>query len=48
LKPYNLLRLSLCIIISLNFLTENILSRHWGLMFVSFMLILLFSKKEKY
>ena len=48
LKPYNLLRLSFCIIISLNFLTENILSRHWGLMFVSFMLILLFSKKEKY
>ena len=30
-----------------NFLTENILSRHWGLLFFSFMLIVLFSKEKK-
>lgn len=47
LKPINALKASFCIIITLNFLTENILSRHWGLMFFTFMLILLFSNREK-
>ncbi len=47
LKPINALKVSFCIIIALNCLTENILSRHWGLMFFSFMLILLFSNREE-
>jgi len=47
LKPINALKLSFCIIIVLNCLTENILSRHWGLMFFTFMLILLFSNRKK-
>lgn len=47
LKPINALRVSFCIIIALNLLTENILSRHWGLMFFTFMLMVLFSNKEK-
>jgi hypothetical protein len=47
LKPINVLKVSFCIIIALNFLTENILSRHWGVMFFTFMLILLFSNREK-
>lgn len=46
LKPINGLKLSFCIIIVLNCLTENILSRHWGLMFFTFMLILLFSNRK--
>ena len=45
--PLDIHKLSFCIIVLLNFLTENILSRHWGLMFFSFMLVLLFNKKEK-
>lgn len=47
LKPINALKLSFCIIIALNCLTENILSRHWGLMFFTFMLILLFTSREE-
>lgn len=47
LKPINALKLSFCIIITLNCLTENILSRHWGLMFFTFMLILLFTNREE-
>ena len=47
INPLNILKLSFCIIVFLNFLTENILSRHWGLMFFSFMLVLLFNKNEK-
>lgn len=47
LKSKNVLMITFCIIIALNFLTENILSRHWGLMFFAFTLILLFSNREK-
>ena len=46
IKPYNILRISFCLIISINFLTENILSRHWGLMFIAFMLTILFSEEK--
>lgn len=46
IKNKNILQLSFCIILGLNFLTENILSRHWGLMFVSMMLIILFTNDE--
>ncbi|MGB0879394.1 MAG: phage head spike fiber domain-containing protein [Polaribacter sp.] len=46
LKSRNILQLSFCIIITLNFLTENILSRHWGLLFISFMAIVLFTKEK--
>jgi len=48
-KNLNSLQLSFCVIIALNFLTENILSRHWGLMFVSVLILILFSatKTEK-
>ncbi|WP_296634953.1 hypothetical protein [Polaribacter sp.] len=47
LKSKDVLMFSFCITIVLNFLTENILSRHWGLMFITFMLILLFSNRKK-
>ena len=46
LKPLNFLKLSFCVIIAINLLTENILSRHTGLMFVSFMLLLLFNGQK--
>ena len=42
-KNRNILQWSLCLIIALNFLTENIFSRHWGLMFVAVMVIVLFT-----
>ncbi|MEP5338905.1 MAG: hypothetical protein ABJL44_18515 [Algibacter sp.] len=47
IKTFDILKLTFCIITTINFLTENILSRHWGLMFFSFMLIVLFSNQEK-
>ena len=47
LFPLDIFKVSFCILVGLNFLTENILSRHWGLMFFSFMLVLLFNKEEK-
>ncbi|MDQ6997179.1 MAG: hypothetical protein Q9M17_00515 [Mariprofundus sp.] len=46
IKNKNIFQLTFCIIIAFNFLTENILSRHWGIMFVSFMLIILFLNKQ--
>jgi len=46
LKNKNILQWSFCIIIALNFLTENILSRHWGLMFVSVMVLILFTSQK--
>jgi hypothetical protein len=46
-RSIDIFRISFCILVSLNFLTENILSRHWGLMFFSFMLLLLFNKKDE-
>ena len=46
-KKQDILKLSFCLILALNFLTENILSRHWGLMFFAFMLIILFNKQEQ-
>ncbi len=47
IKPYNVLKVSFCVIIFINLLTENILSRHWGLMFFAFILIVLFSEEKK-
>ena len=47
LFPLDIFKVSFCILVGLNFLTENILSRHWGLMFFSFMIVLLFNKEEK-
>jgi hypothetical protein len=44
LKNKNSLQWAFCIIIALNFLTENILSRQSGLMFVAVMAIILFSE----
>jgi O-antigen ligase len=44
LKNKNSLQWSFCVIIALNFLTENILSRQSGLMFVSILVIILFSE----
>ncbi len=37
-------QLTFCIILATNFLTENILSRHLGLIFISFMLLVFFTK----
>lgn len=47
LTKFDIIKLSFCIILSINFLTENILSRHWGLMFFGFMLIVLFANQKK-
>lgn len=46
IKPYDILRLCFTLTISLNFLTENIFDRQWGLIFFSFFLIILFNQKE--
>lgn len=46
IKNMNVFQLTFCIIIAINLLTENILSRHWGLVFVSFMLITLFTNNQ--
>ncbi|MDT0558061.1 hypothetical protein RM697_05360 [Ichthyenterobacterium sp. W332] len=44
----DILKISFCIILTLNFLTENILLRQSGLMFFTFILMILFHKnKEK-
>lgn len=45
-KNKNILQVSFCIIITLNFLTENIFSRHWGLMFVSVLALILFTSSK--
>lgn len=42
----DILQLSFCIIISLNLLTENIFSRHFGLIFTVFVLIIAFTNYE--
>lgn len=42
-KNKNILQMVFCSIVALNFLTENILSRHWGLMFVAVIILLLFT-----
>lgn len=44
------LKIVFCILLALNFLTENILVRQWGLMFFAFMFLILFSenKEEKF
>lgn len=47
ITKFDIIKLSFCIILSINFLTENILSRHWGLLFFAFMLMVLFDNKEK-
>ncbi len=46
-KNRNILQLTFVIVIGLNFLTENILARHWGLMFISMMLFILFTTNSK-
>lgn len=46
-KNKNIFQLSFTIIIVLNLLTENILSRHWGLMFTSLMLLIFFTTNSK-
>ncbi|WP_369999078.1 O-antigen ligase family protein [Winogradskyella sp.] len=46
-KNKSVFQITICIILAFNFLTENILLRHWGLMFVSFMLLLFFTKNQK-
>lgn len=43
----NVYQITFCIIIAVNFLTENILSRHWGLVYISFMLLVFFSYTNK-
>ena len=47
IREINIIKLTFCVIIALNFMTENILSRHWGLMFFTFMMLLLFTKEAK-
>ena len=46
-KNKNVYQITFCIIIAVNFLTENILSRHWGLVCVSLMLLVFFSNNSK-
>lgn len=46
-KARDILKITFCITIAINFLTENILSRHWGLMFFAFMLITLFNNNTE-
>lgn len=43
----DLLKISFVIILVLNFLTENILSRQWGLFFFAFIMMVLFSNEKK-
>lgn len=43
----SLLRITFCTLLVLNFLTENIFSRQWGLLFFAFMLLVLFSKNKE-
>lgn len=48
IKERDPLKISFCLIFSFNCLTENILLRHWGLMFLAFMFLVLFlNQKEK-
>lgn len=42
-----ILQITFCTIIALNFLTENILSRHWGVIFISLMLLVFFANNHK-
>ena len=47
IKNKNVFQITFCIIIAFNFLTENILSRHLGLIFISLMLIIFFTNPIK-
>lgn len=47
IRQRDIQKLTFCITIALNFLTENILLRHWGLMFISFMLLLMFLETKQ-
>lgn len=47
LRSKDMLKISFCVILILNFLTENILSRQWGLFFFAFVMIVLFSNQKK-
>ncbi|NNL83039.1 MAG: hypothetical protein HKP28_06600, partial [Winogradskyella sp.] len=42
----DILQMTFCLILLLNLITENILSRHFGLIFTSFSLLVLFTKSE--
>lgn len=44
IKNKNVFQISFVIIVALNLVTENSLSRHWGLMFFSVMMILFFTE----
>ena len=46
LRNKDVLQLTFCIILATNFLTENTLSRHLGLIFISFMLLIFFTKSQ--
>ncbi|MEH6536895.1 MAG: hypothetical protein V7719_10910 [Psychroserpens sp.] len=43
----SILKITFCTLLVLNFLTENTLSRQWGLLFFAFMLLVLFGKYKK-
>jgi hypothetical protein len=47
LKNKNIYQVTFCVIIAINFFTENILSRHWGLVCISLMLLIFFSNNNK-
>lgn len=46
-RPLDVFRLVFCIVLALNLLTENILNRHWGLMFFAFLVLVLFAKSPQ-
>lgn len=46
-KNKNFIQICFLVIVAINLFTENILSRHWGLMFVALFLIILFIEKEE-
>ena len=46
-RALDVFRLVFCIVLALNLLTENILNRHWGLMFFAFLVLVLFAKSPQ-
>jgi len=47
LNNKNILKITFSLLLAFNFLTENILLRHWGLVFTAFMLLVLYSMNDK-